>query len=292
MIQIHREEFEVRLMCRLLSVSRSGYYAWCKRKPSLHKRTDARLRLEVRAAHRASRGYYGAPKVHRELQEKGVRCARKRVARLMQEEGLRSKIARKFRPQTTDSAHAHPIAPNTLGRRFDVEEIPGLDQRWAGDITYLPTAEGWLYLAVVLDLKSRRVVGWSMQTTLESELAQDALRMALQGRRPAPGLLHHSDRGVQYAAGDYRELLRRHDIEVSMSRRGNCWDNAVVESFFASLEKELITDADWQSRSQARANVFDWIEVWYNRRRRHSSLGYLCPAEYEARLALSPRAAA
>ena len=279
-------------MCRLLDVSRSGYYAGRKREPSLHQRTDARLRLEVRAAHQASRGNYGAPKVHQELQKQGVRCGRKRVARLMVEEGLRSKIARKFRPRTTDSAHGHPIAPNTLDRRFGVEEIAALDQRWAGDITYLPTREGWLYLAVVLDLKSRRVVGWSMRTTLESELAQDALQMALQGRRPAPGLLHHSDRGVQYAAGDYRDLLTRHGIEMSMSRRGNCWDNAVVESFFASLEKELITDADWQSRSQARADVFEWIEVWYNRQRLHSSLGYLCPAEYEARLALTPRAVA
>jgi transposase InsO family protein len=279
-------------MCRVLGVSRSGYYTWVKREPSQHASTDARLRVEVRAAHRASRGIYGAPRVHQELREDGVRCARKRVARLMREEGLRSKVARRFRPATTDSSHSHPIAPNTLNRRFSVKEIPGVDQRWAGDITYLPTGEGWLFLAVVLDLKSRRVVGWSMGTTLESELAQSALHMALKARRPDAGLLHHSDRGVQYAAGDYRDVLARHGIEASMSRRGNCWDNAVVESFFASLEKELITGADWQSRSQARVDVFEWIEVWYNRRRRHSSLGYLSPVEYEARLALTPRAAA
>jgi putative transposase len=279
-------------MCRLLRVARSGFYAWGKREPSAHTRTDARLRVKVRAAYQASRGTYGAPRVHQALQAEGVRVARKRVARLMKEEGLRSKVARRSRPKTTDSAHAQPIAPNTLARRFGVEETPGVDRRWAGDITYLPTREGWLYLAVVLDLKSRRVVGWSMRATLESELAQDALSMALVGRRPGTGLLYHSDRGVQYAAGDFRDLLGRHGIEASMSRRGNCWDNAVVESFFATLEKELVTSAQWQTHAQARAALFEWMEVWYNRRRRHSALGYLSPAEFEARLAPTPRAAA
>jgi transposase InsO family protein len=210
----------------------------------------------------------------------------------MREEGLRSKVARRFRPQTTDSSHGHSVPPNILARRFSVEEIAGTDQYWAGDITYLPTLQGWLYLAVVLDLKSRRVVGWAMQASLEGILAEQALQMALQDRRPSPGLLHHSDRGVQYATGAYRDLLARHAIDASMSRRGNCWDNAVAESFFATLEKELIAGADWQTRDEARAAVFEWIEVWYNRKRRHETLGYLSPAAYEVRLALTPSPAA
>ena len=204
---------------------------------------------------------------------------------------MRAKKKRRFRV-TTDSNHSHPIAPNLLKRRFGVEEIEGIDQVWVSDITYVPTREGWLYLAVVLDLASRRVVGWAMKTTLESALATNALTMALWRRKPGSGLLHHSDRGVQYASTAYQEILVQHGITCSMSRKGDCWDNAVAESFFATLEWELIEESDWHTREEARRDIFDYIEVWYNRQRLHSSLGYRSPAEYEDQLALTPRVAA
>ncbi|HEX8907307.1 MAG TPA: IS3 family transposase [Longimicrobiaceae bacterium] len=289
-IEQHRGEFPVVLMCRVLKVTRSGYYAWRKREPSARARSDQRLRIEVRAIHRSVRGRYGSPRVHAELQARGERVSRKRVARLMRQEGLKGKKRRRFRT-TTNSDHAHPIAPNALDRRFEVEEIGGPDQAWVADITYVPTREGWLYLAVILDLASRLVVGWSMGETLESSLAVDALAMALQRRRPAEGLLHHSDRGVQYASAEYGALLERQQAVVSMSRKGNCWDNAVAESFFATVEIELIEDADWHTRAEARRAIFEFIEVWYNRQRRHSSLGYLTPAEFDKRLWEAPRAA-
>jgi len=289
-IQRHQGEFEVSLMCRVLEVTRSGFYAWRKSKPSTRARTDVRLRVEVRAIHKMGRGYYGSPRVHAKLQQRGERVSRKRVARLMGEEGLRGKKRRRF-VVTTNSNHAYPAAPNVLDRKFAVEEIAGPDQVWAADITYVPTREGWLYLAIVLDLASRLVVGWSMGETLESSLAIDALNMAIQRRRPAAGLLHHSDRGVQYASNDYRALLEGKQAVASMSRKGNCWDNAVAESFFATVEIELIQDEDWHTRNEARVAIFDFIEVWYNRQRIHSSLGYLTPAEFDKRLREAPRAA-
>jgi len=277
-------------MCRVLEVTRSGFYAWRKREPSARARSDQRLRMEVRAIHRTTRGRYGSPRIHSELQARGERVSRKRVARLMRQEGLRGKKRRRFRV-TTNSKHPHPVAENVLDRRFAVEQIGGPDQVWAADITYVPTREGWLYLAVVLDLASRLVVGWSMGETLESSLAIDALEMAIQRRRPAVGLLHHSDRGVQYASGDYRALLEGQQVVASMSRKGNCWDNAVAESFFATVEVELIEDSDWHTRAEARTAIFEFLEVWYNRQRRHSSLGYLTPAEFDKRLREAPRAA-
>lgn len=289
-IAAHQEQFEVRLMCRVLEVHRSGFYAWKKRGPSVRDGQEERLRTEIRAVHRTSRRNYGSPRVHAQLQAQGIHCGRKRVERLMREEGLRAKGRWRFRV-TTDSSHAHPIAPNRLNRQFGVEEVGGCNRVWVGDITYLPTREGWLYLAVVLDLGSRSVVGWSMRTTLESALAVDALEMALQRRHPGQDLLHHSDRGVQYASGEYRDLLAQAGMACSMSRKGNCWDNAVAESFFATLEKELGAEADWHTREEARRDVFEYIEVWYNRQRLHSALGYKSPAEYEAQLALTPRAA-
>jgi len=288
-IQRHRGEFEVLLMCRVLEVTRSGFYAWLKSVPSARARTDERLRAEVRAIHKMSRGDYGSPRVHAALQKRGERVSRKRVARLMGEEGLRGKKRRRF-VVTTNSNHTYPTAPNVLDRKFAVEEIDGPDQVWAADITYVPTREGWLYLAIVLDLASRLVVGWSMGETLESSLAIDALEMALQRRRPAAGLLHHSDRGVQYASNDYRALLEGKQAIASMSRKGNCWDNAVAESFFATVEVELIQDEDWHTRNEARVAIFDFIEVWYNRQRIHSSLGYLTPAEFDKRLWEASRA--
>ena len=288
-IERHRGEFPVKLMCRVLEVTRSGYYAWRKREPSARARSNERLRLEVRAIHRSTRGRYGSPRVHAELQARGERVSRKRVARLMRADELKGKKRRRFRT-TTDSGHSHPVAANVLDRKFTVQEIDGPDRAWAADITYVPTREGWLYLAIVLDLASRLVVGWSMGTTLESSLAIDALEMALQRRRPGEGLLHHSDRGVQYASNEYRALLEGQEAVVSMSRKGNCWDNAVAESFFATLEVELIEDANWHTRREARSAIFEFIEMWYNRQRRHSSLEYLTPAEFDKRLWEASRA--
>jgi putative transposase len=208
----------------------------------------------------------------------------KRIARLMRQDGLRVKVGRPVRPKTSDSRHTHRVAGNVLNRRFAPEQIKATNRVWAGDITYIPTREGWLYLAVILDLASRRVVGWSMGRSLAASLASDALCMALEARSPGRGMLHHSDRGVQYASLDYQELLARHRIVASMSRRANCYDNAVVESFFATLEWELIERSDWRTRDEARLSIFEYLECWYNPKRRHSSLGYLSPAEYEEQL--------
>jgi putative transposase len=289
-IEAHRELFEVSLMCRVLDVSRSGFYAAHRRGVRQRELDDQRLRLEIRSIHRASRRRYGSPRVHEELKATGIHCGRKRVERLMREDGLRAKRRRRFR-STTNSAHAHPIAPNLLARRFDPVEVGGVNQVWAADITYVPTREGWLYLAIVLDLGSRRLVGWAMKDTLEASLATDALRMALLRRQPGPGLVHHSDRGVQYASGEYQALLSDHGITCSMSRKGDCWDNAVAESFFATLEWELIEESDWHTHAEAKRAIFEFLEIWYNHRRRHSALAYRTPAEYEAELALTPRAA-
>jgi transposase InsO family protein len=276
----HRREFPLRLMCRVLAVSPSGFYASRARAPSARALADERLMLNVRVAFRESGETYGAPRVHQALRAEGARVGKKRVARLMREDEL---VAR--RPKrgmhTTDSNHSHPIAPNLLDRQFDVTGVRVLNQAWVSDITYIPTREGWLYLASVLDLGSRRCVGWAMRATLEAELAVSALRMALGARRPAPGLIHHSDRGVQYACEAYREVLDAHGLVASMSRKGNCWDNAVAESFFATLELELIVRSDWHTRDEARCAIFRYIETWYNRQRLHSSLGYRTPASYE-----------
>jgi transposase InsO family protein len=271
-------------MCRALGVSRAGYYASAKRAASARRQRDEQLRVQIRAVHQQSRRTYGSPRIHAELREQGERCGRKRVARLMREVGLRVKVSRRFRPQTTDSRHSYPIAENVLARRFAVAEIATTNRVWAGDITYIPTREGWLYLAVILDLASRKVVGWSMQATLSAGLAVAALQMALEARCPNGGLVHHSDRGVQYAAFDYQQLLARRQFVASMSRRANCYDNAVVESFFATLEWELIERSNWHTRDEARLAIFEYIECWYNPKRRHSSLGYLSPVEYENRL--------
>lgn len=281
-VERHRSEFRVRLMCRVLSVSCSGFYAALRRERSERRRADERLAAEIRLLHGKSRHYktYGSPRVHQELKGSGTLVSEKRVARVMREEGIRAKGSRKFRV-TTNSSHDHPVAPNLLDRRFSLDEVRSPNRVWASDITYVPTHEGWLYLAVVLDLSSRRVVGWSMKHTLEKSLVIDALRAAIAHRKPERGVLHHSDRGSQYACADHRELLEQNGMECSMSRKGDCWDNAVAESFFATLKKELVDGSDWKTREEARTDLFDYIEVWYNRERRHSSLGYLSPAEYE-----------
>jgi putative transposase len=279
-IAVHTPEFHVTTMCRVLQVKKAGYYAWVSRPPSRHAEDDAQLAEVITVIHTETRRRYGSPRVHAELKVQGHLHGEKRIARLMQEEGLRGKTARRFRV-TTDSDHAHPIAPNVLDRQFAMAEGAAPDRVWIGDITYLTTRDGWLYLAVVLDLASRRVIGWAMRHTLEGALTRDALAMALTSRQPAPGTLHHSDRGSQYAAGDYQDMLTTHAMNGSMSRAGNCWDNAVAESFFATLKRELADDADWATRDEARTAVFEYIEVWYNQQRRHSSLGYLSPAAFE-----------
>lgn len=287
----HRAEFAVRLMCRVLAVSPAGFYAAQRRAPSARVRAETQLRLHVRAAHAASRRRYGAPRVHRALQQAGIACGRHRVARLLRAEGLRGTSARRFRV-TTDSAHAAPLAPNVLARQFPPTTIGGLNRVWASDLTYLPTRAGWLYLAVVLDLASRRVIGWAMGPRLTRELPLAALRLALAQRgRPAVGALHHSDRGRQYASAEYRALLTASGLTASMSRTGDCWDNAVVESFFASLKTELVAEADWPTREAAARAVFEYLEVWYNRQRLHSTLGYRSPVAYETAL-LTPSGAA
>ena len=272
-------------MCRVLDVAPAGFYAWIKRSsPSLRAIVDERLLLNIRGSHRASDGTYGAPRILRDLREEGLHVGQKRVARLMRREGLVGRPPRRF-VRTTDANHRYPIAPNLLQRQFDVHSLT-IDRVWVSDITYIPTHAGWLYLAVVLDLASRRVVGWAMRDSLEAELALSALRMALDARQPAPGLIHHSDRGVQYACDAYRGLLAAHQIQPSMSRTGDCWDNAVAESFFATLELELIRRRTWRSHAEARTAIFAFIETWYNRKRRHSTLEYLSPIQYEQQLGM------
>lgn len=279
-IDAHRREHAVVAMCRVLGVSKAGYYAWRDRAPSKRELSNRRLAAEIRTVHQRSRRTYGSPRVHAELLASGEKVNRKRVERVMRTEGIRAKTKRRFRV-TTDSRHGEPIAPNVLQREFSVEQVAGPDRVWAGDITYISTLEGWLYLAVVLDLGTRSVVGWAMRHTLERRLACDALEMALERRCPEVGVLHHSDRGSQYASGDFRALLEREGMISSMSRKGDCWDNAVVESFFSTLKSELVEDAKWATREEARLALFEWIEVWYNRQRRHSSLGYMSPMQFE-----------
>lgn len=275
-----RDSYPVTLMCRVLQVARTGFYAWCQRPPSARAQTDRRLRLEIRALHAAHRQRYGRPRIHRELQAQGVRVSAKRVGRLLRAEGLQAKRARRYVGTTQSRAGAAP-APNRLARRFAVTAVPGCNQVWVADATACWTAQGWLYLAVVLDLASRRVVGWAAGAALDQTLTAQALERALVLRQPAAGLLHHSDQGTHYTAAGYQALLTRQQCVVSYSRRGNCWDNAVVESFFATLKTELVRDAQWRTRAQARAELAAYLDGWYNYERRHSSLGYLSPVAYE-----------
>ena len=269
----------MRVMCDVLEVSKSGYYAWRGRPESQRSRGDRQLKVKIRSVFMRSRETYGSPRIHGEFRSQGIRCSRKRIARLMSEEQLRPKKVRRFR-RTTIVADDHPKADNVLDRGFSVEAP---DTAWVGDITYLRTREGWLYLAVLLDLYSRRVVGWAVSSTVDQELVVRALKRATIERSPSSGLLHHSDRGVQYTSASYRDELSRRGFTVSMSRKGNCWDNAVAESFFATLKTEL--GSDFSSRSAARAALFDYIEIFYNRQRRHTSIGGISPAEAEQQFA-------
>jgi transposase InsO family protein len=289
-IAVHQGQYPVRLMCEVLGVSPSGFYAAQGRAPGARAAADERLRVEVRVAHRKSKGRYGAPRVHRALRAAGTRVGKKRVARVMREDGLVARRVRR-RVRTTDSAHALPVAPNVVARGFAVADQPGLNRTWTADFTYIPTRVGWLFLAVVLDLASRKVVGWAVRETMEAELVLAALQMALADRRPAPGLVVHSDRGSQYASGAHRALLAAHGAVASMSGKGDCWDSAVTEAFFATLEHELLTDNTFLSRAAARAAIFDFI-VWYNVERLYSSLDYVCPGQYEQHLRAQPARAA
>jgi len=274
----HHHEFEIDIMCSTLQVSRSGYYGWLQRPPSQRAQRDQQLKSRIVQLHAESEQVYGSPRVHEDLKAEGERVSRKRVARIMRENQLFSKHKRKFR-HTTESEHKFPIAENILSRNF-ASDAP--NKKWVTDITFIPTAEGWLYLAVVLDLFSRRIVGWSMSKRLEKSLVIDALRMALTGRKPKNNLMHHSDRGSQYASNEYREILQAHTVLASMSRKGNCWDNAVVESFFKALKVERVYHRKYRTRYEAQADIFHYIEVFYNRKRRHSAIGYRSPVDFEA----------
>jgi transposase InsO family protein len=280
-IKGQEEQFTVAALCRVMQVSQSGYYAWRKRPECRRSQEDRVLLVQIKSFFEQSRRTYGSPRIYRDFQESGIACGRRRIERLMHQNGIRPEPVRRF-VATTDSKHALPVAQNLLDRQFGA---PQADSRWNCDITYVWTREGWLYLAVVLDLFSRKIVGWSMQPSLERGLVLDALEMALAGRRPSEGLLCHSDRGSQYASLDYQSLLQAVGIVCSMSRKGNCWDNAPVESFFATLKRELIHRRQYETREEARTDIFQYIEIWYNRRRRHSSVGYLSPEEFERRAA-------
>ena len=288
-IAAEKATYPVRVLCRTLVVSRAGFYAWHTRPPAARTQANQQLGVEIEAIHAESRQCYGSPRVHAELRDRGHRLGRKRVARLMRQHGLCGRRRRRFRV-TTDSNHPLPVARNVLARQFTVAAP---DTAWVTDITYLWTREGWLYLAVILDLFSRAVVGWAMSAQITTQhLTLPALTMALGRRRPAPGLLHHSDRGSQYASTEYQRVLKARGIVGSMSRRGNCWDNAVAESFFATLKIELAHDADWATRADARGDVFEYLEGFYNGQRRHSALGYLSPLTFERQWAAEPGRAA
>jgi putative transposase len=280
----------IRLLCGLLDVSPSGYYRWQQARPSARANADTALSAQIATFHQASRGTYGAPRIVEDLREAGMHTSKRRCARLMCAQGLRGKKKNRRRPRTTDSRHAQPVAANLIAQR---PAPTGPDQAWRTDITYLKTAEGWLFLAAILDAWSRRVVGWACAPTLHASLALAALRDALQRRRPSPGLLHHSDRGCQYVDAEYVALLAAAGLERSMSRAGNCYDNAPMESFWSTFKTDTgLDETVLASRREAELAVFDYIETFYNPRRRHSSLGYLSPVAYENQQTLNDNKAA
>jgi putative transposase len=277
LIHAERATLPVSFACRVAGVSRSGYYQWRSANTSKRKHADASLTAQIRDIHREHKGRYGSPRIHRELRERGIRVSRKRVARLMRQEGLQGRTPRRCR-RTTDSRHGYRIAPNLVARDFTATEP---NRVWVGDITYVPTRDGWLYLAVLVDLFSRRVVGWAMSDRIDTELALNALQMAVRARKPGPGLVHHTDRDSRYASDAYQAALQAAGMVASMSRRADCWDNAVAESIFATLEKELLGTTPLRSRAATRASIAAYLEDYYNTRRRHSYIDYATPLEYE-----------
>ncbi len=288
-IAAHVTDHAVRLMCRVLGVSRSWFHAWRRAAPERAARTVRRDALinEIGLIFKGSRQRYGAPRIHAELRDRGSRVSRKTVAKLMKQNGIHPPRRKRRTPMTTDSRHAFAIASNLLSRNF---KIMAPDAVWLADISYIPTCEGWLYLAAVKDLATMEIVGWSMSERLKSTLCEDALKMAIRNRRPQPGLIVHTDRGVQYACDSYRKLLGLHRITASMSRKGNCLDNAPMESFFSSLKTEMVHRTKFRTRREAKAALFEYIEIFYNRQRRHSSIGYRTPAQ--ARMDMMPKMAA
>jgi putative transposase len=274
-------QFPLKALCWALQVQRSGYYRWRKHQPGPRQRANEQLLSSIRQAHWHSRGTYGSPRITCQLKRQKVPCSRNRVARLMRLHGICAKQKHPFRPRTTDSHHCEPIAPNRLKR---LPALTAPDRAWVADITYVWTVAGWVYLAAVMDLCSRKIVGWSIGNSLESSLVKEALKQALLVRRPAPGLLHHSDRGIQYASSAFQALLLTYKIVPSMSAKANCYDNAAMESFWSTLKSELLHGQNLQDLAQARLQIFDYIETFYNRRRLHSALGYQSPVEFELQL--------
>jgi transposase InsO family protein len=280
-VKEHRKVWPVGVICRVLGVARSGFYAWLKRAPSARHRRREELTVKIQAIHQDNRRVYGSPRIHQALAAGGEKVSENTVASIMRGNGICAKKKGKFTPRTTDSRHESPIAPNTLDRQFNAE-LP--DRKWAADITYISTDQGWLYLAAVIDLCTRRIVGWSMADHMETALVSDALTMAVARRQPGPGLLHHSDRGVQYASDDYQRLMAAHAVMCSMSGKGDCYDNAVIESFWSTLKTELVHHEHYATHEEAKMSIFQYIEVFYNRKRLHSSLGYKSPEAFEASL--------
>jgi putative transposase len=277
-ISENRGIFRVGRMCNVLDVSRSGYYFWLKRPESLRKKVNRKLALQIRVIHNQKfKKVYGSPRIHKELSDKGVSCSRNRVARIMKQEGIRAIVPRKYKA-TTDSKHNLPVAPNLLKQVFDVKEP---NKVWLADITYIATVEGWLYLASIMDLGSCRIKGWSMNKRITKELTLDALKMAICNYPATEGIIHHSDRGSQYASLDYQKHLKDNGLIGSMSRKGNCWDNAPIESFFHTLKTEWVYRFKYKTRQEAKTSLFDYIEIFYNRQRRHSALQYMNPCQYE-----------
>ena len=277
LIEDQRETFPIRVLCDVMGVSAAGFYAWRGRPESPRKVANRALLAEIRSLHLAHRGRYGVPRIHVALRDLGHTASRGRIERLMRHHGIRAITARRFRTGTTDSRHDWPIAPNRLNQNFAAERP---NQVWLADTTYVPTSEGWLYLAVVLDLFTRKIVGWAMRNHMRAELTIAALTMAIQRQKPPPGLIHHSDRGSQYAATEYRKVLDGAAMIQSMSRKGNCWDNAPTESFFNSLKNERVHATRYRTHQDAKADLFEYIEVFYNRSRRHSSLGFVSPERF------------
>lgn len=287
-IREHQKDYPVQVMCWVLEVSDSGYYDWRDRPASNRRQRHQQIAQAAARVHVQYDRVYGYRKVHEELQADGVLCSQDMVRQVMRENGLKSKVKRKF-VITTDSDHAEPVAENILNRDFSANRP---NEKWVADITYIATAEGWLYLAAVMDLFSRRIVGWATSENIDAALTCSALQRAIEQRGPDAGLLHHSDRGVQYASRDYQEILRQFDMTCSMSRKGNCWDNAVMEHFFGSLKGEWTADRVFETRQAAKESLFKYIEVFYNRQRRHASLGYISPAAYEEQYEIARHRAA